>query len=166
MWNDDLPNEQNPQWQDPNYNPVNFIDDDLLGFFEAKSAKKETKEDNQAEKENNQQNSETQNSRSTTTKKKRKKKAKPKGTATDRRGRLDMTRAISTIPYDGKVTFNSRSGAKNRTSIYGTEFHGTRYQFGLGITPDYCKDKSRILLLLVQGGRSFSPPKIEPIQLS
>ncbi|MDJ0742542.1 MAG: hypothetical protein QNJ32_04165 [Xenococcaceae cyanobacterium MO_167.B27] len=141
VWNDDLPNEENPNWQNRNYNSLDFIDDDLLGFFEAESAKKETKE-------NNQQNSETQESTSTTTKKKRKKKTKPKGTVTDRRGRLDVTRAISTIPYDGRATFSSKSGKKDRTSIYGTEFHGTRYQFGLGITPDYCKDKSRILPLL------------------
>ncbi|MGK7893716.1 MAG: type I-B CRISPR-associated protein Cas7/Cst2/DevR, partial [Xenococcus sp. (in: cyanobacteria)] len=65
-----------------------------------------------------------------------------------RRGRLDVTRAISTIPYDGRATFSSKSGKKDRKSIYGTEFHGTRYQFGLGITPDYCQDKSRILPLL------------------
>ena len=141
VWNDDIPNEENPNWQNRNYNSLDFIDDDLLGFFQAESAKKETKEDNQ-------QNSETQESTSTTSTKKRKKKAKPKGTVTDRRGRLDVTRAISTIPYDGRATFSSKSGKKDRTSLYGTEFHGTRYQFGLGITPDSCKNKSRILPLL------------------
>lgn len=142
VWNDDLPNEQNPQWQNPNFNPVEYIDDDLLGFFEAESAKKDTKDDNQQ-----QDNSATQVEISTT-KKKGKKKPKPKGSVTDRRGRLDVTRAISTIPYDGKVTFSSRSGKKDRTSIYGTEFHGTRYQFGCGITPESCQDKSRVLDLL------------------
>lgn len=142
VWNDDLPNEQNPQWQNPNFNPLEYIDDDLLGFFEAESAKKDTKDDNQQ-----QDNSATQVETSTT-KKKGKKKPKPKGSVTDRRGRLDVTRAISTIPYDGQVTFSSRSGKKDRTSIYGTEFHGTRYQFGFGITPESCQDKSRVLDLL------------------
>lgn len=142
VWNDNLlPNEDNPQWQDPNFNPLDFIDDDLLGFFEAESAKQDTKDDNQ------QQPSSADDSEPQT-KGKRKKKPKPKGSATDRRGRLDVTRAISTTPYDGKVTFNSKSGKKDRTSIYGTEFHGTRYQFGLGITPESCQDKSRILALL------------------
>ena len=135
VWNDDLPSEQNPQWQEPGFNAIDYIDDDLLGFFEAESAKKDTKDDNQ-------QQSTPQ------TKGKSKKKPKPKGTATDRRGRLDVTRAISTIPYDGKVTFSSKSGKKDRTSIYGTEFHGTRYQFGFGITPESCKDKLRVLNLL------------------
>ncbi len=133
VWNDDLPNEQNPHWQDRKFNPTEYIDDDLLGFFEAESAKKDTKEENSQESE---------------TKAKSKKKAKLKGTVTDRRGRLDVTRAISTIPYGGKVTFSSKSGRKDRTSIYGTEFHGTRYQFGFGITPESCKDKSRVLNLI------------------
>ena len=134
VWNDDLPNGQNPHWQDPQFNPVKYIDDDLLGFFEAESAKKDTKDDNQQP--------------TPQTKDKSKKKPKPKGTVTDRRGRLDVTRAISTTPYDGKVTFSSRSGKKDRTSIYGTEFHGTRYQFGFGITPESCCYPARVLNLL------------------
>lgn len=147
VWNDDLPNEQNPQWQDPKFNPVTFIDDDLLGFFEAESARKNTSDQNNQQ-QDNQDNLETQESKSSSTKTKQKKKPKPKGTVTDRRGRLDVTRAISTIPYDGKVTFSSKSGKKDRTSIYGTEFHGTRYQFGLGITPESCQAKARVLPLL------------------
>lgn len=147
VWNDDLPNEENPQWQDPKFNPVEYIDDDLLGFFEAESAKKNTKHDNQPEDLQNEDNLSTQKEASTS-KKKRKKKPKPKSTVTDRRGRLDVTRAISTISYDGRATFSSKSGKKDRTSIYGAEFHGTRYQFGFGITPESCKDSSRVLDLL------------------
>ncbi|MDJ0596218.1 MAG: hypothetical protein QNJ72_40610 [Pleurocapsa sp. MO_226.B13] len=147
VWNDDLPNEQNPQWQEPGFNAIKYIDDDLLGFFEAESAKKDTKDTNQQpEGKLTQDDSSTEEA--STTKKKRNKNPKPKGTVTDRRGRLDVTRAISTIPYDGKVTFSSKSGKKVRTSIYGTEFHGTRYQFGFGITPESCKDKLRVLDLL------------------
>ena len=115
-----------------------------MGFFEAESAKKDTKVDNQQPEGEPKQDDSTAEEASTT----QKKKPKPKGTVTDRRGRLDVTRAISTIPYDGKVTFSSKSGKKDRTSIYGTEFHGTRYQFGFGITPESCKDKSRVLDLL------------------
>ena len=146
VWNDDLPNEQNPQRQNPKFNPLNYIDDDLLGFFEAESAKQDTKDDNQQPESEPTQDDSTAEEAST--KKKRKKTPKPKGKATDRRGRLDVTRAISTIPYNGKVTFSSKSGKKDRTSIYGTEFHGTKYQFGFGITPESCKDKSRVLDLL------------------
>ncbi len=152
VWNDELPNDENPQWQVPKFNAVDFIDDDVLGFFETESAKKEKKDENDREQNDlekeDQDNSAIQEETSTTTKSKRKRKPKPKGSVTDRRGRLDVTRAISTIPYDGRATFNSRSGKKDRTSIYGTEFHGTRYQFGFGITPESCKDKARVLALL------------------
>lgn len=152
VWNEELPNDESPQWQDPKFNPVGFIDDDVLGFFQTESAKKAKKDENNQEQDDlereEQDNLATQEETSTTTKSKRKKKPKPKGSATDRRGRLDVTRAISTIPYDGRVTFNSRSGKKDRTSTYGTEFHGTRYQFGFGITPESCKDKARVLALL------------------
>ena len=110
IWNDDLPSEQNPHWQDPKFNPVEYIDDDLLGFFEAESAKKNTKDDNQ------QQPTPQEKDESN-------KKPKPKGTVTDRRGRLDVTRAISTTPYDGKVTFSSKSGKKDRTSITSKRLH-------------------------------------------
>jgi CRISPR-associated protein Cst2 len=52
-------------------------------------------------------------------------------------------------PFVGRVTFNSKSGnQKTRKSLYGTEFHGTSYQFGFGITPESCKDKSRVFALL------------------
>ena len=52
VWNDDLANEQNPHWLNPKFNPVEYIDDDLLGFFEAESAKKNTKDDNKKPEDN------------------------------------------------------------------------------------------------------------------
>ena len=107
-WNDNPPpDEENPQWQNLNFDPENYIDDDLLGFFNAE------------------------------------------GHVRARRGRLDVTRAISTIPYNGKVTFSATSGnTRTNTSLYGTEFHGTRYQFGFGITPKSCQDPFRVFALL------------------
>ncbi len=149
VWNDDLPNDENPHWQDSdNFNPVAYIDDDLLGFMKTESAKKEKNDEKSQQQQENSNDSETQSKTSNFSKDQQKEKSKPKGSSTDRRGRLDVTRAISTIPYDGKATFSSKSGKKDRKSLYGTEFHGTRYQFGLGITPESCKDKSRILPLL------------------
>ena len=148
VWNDDLPNEQNPHWQEPNFNPVEYIDDDVLGFMETESAKKENSDDNNPEQQDNDENPEAQNKENKSTKRKRKKTTKPKGTVIDRRGRLDVTRAISTTPYDGNVTFNVKSGEKTRKSLYGTEFHGTSYQYGFSITPESCKDRSRVLALL------------------
>ncbi len=107
-WNDNPPpDEENPRWQNPDFDPENYIDDDLLGFFNAE------------------------------------------GNVRARRGRLDVTRAISTIPYNGKVTFSATSGnTRTNTSLYGSEFHGTRYQFGFGITPKSCQDPFRVFALL------------------
>jgi CRISPR-associated protein Cst2 len=135
VWKDNpLTNEDNPQWQDPNFNAATYIDDDLLGFMEFESPKKEPSEQSQSE---------------TSGKNKQTKKSPPKGSKISRRGALDVTRAVSMTPFVGRVTFNSKSGnQKTRTSLYGTEFHGTSYQFGFGITPESCKDKLRVLTLL------------------
>lgn len=108
QWNDyPLPNTENPQWQNPDFDPEIYIDDDLLGFFDAENNRRA------------------------------------------RRGRLDVTRAISIVPFNGKVTFSAKSGnIKGNTSLYGAEFHGTSYQFGFGITPEFCQDPTRVLALL------------------
>ncbi|MGL6338902.1 MAG: DevR family CRISPR-associated autoregulator [Waterburya sp.] len=135
IWKDNpLPDEENPQWQDPSFNPEEYIDDDLLGFMETESPKKEANDQSQS---------------GTSGKNKQVKKPLPKGSIKNRRGALDVTRAVSMTPFVGRATFNSRSGnQKNKTSLYGTEFHGTSYQFGFGITPESCQDKSRVLALL------------------
>jgi CRISPR-associated protein Cst2 len=50
VWKDNpLPNEDNPQWQDPNFNAAQYIDDDLLGFMEFESPKKEPSDQSQSE---------------------------------------------------------------------------------------------------------------------
>lgn len=68
-----------------------------------------------------------------------------KGSATKRRGVLEISRAISTSPYAGDISFNARSGEKGRTSLYGTEMHATRYQYGFAMTPERLRDKKRCL---------------------
>jgi CRISPR-associated protein Cst2 len=57
------------------------------------------------------------------------------GSAIKRRGPLEVTRAISLTPFAGDITFNAKSGNKTNTSLYGTEVHATRYQYGFGLTP-------------------------------
>ena len=137
VWKDNpLPDEKNPHWQDLNYDAEKYIDDDLLGFMETESPKKEPNDQSQSK---------------TSGKNKQVKKPPPKGSVKNRRGALDVTRAVSMTPFVGRATFNSKSGDqknKNKTSLYGTEFHGTRYQFGFGITPESCKYQPRILPLL------------------
>lgn len=97
-----------------------FIDDDLLGYMVAEAAKEEGEA----------------------------------GSASVRRAVLEVTRAVSLTPWAGDVTFNAASpGAtpsaakgdnKNKNPVpYGTEVHATRYQYGIALTPERLRDKSR-----------------------
>jgi len=70
-------------------------------------------------------------------------KAGLKGKAIARRGVLEIARAISTTPFAGDITFNARSGEKDRRSLYGTEVHATRYQYGFAVTPERLRVKNR-----------------------
>jgi CRISPR-associated protein Cst2 len=124
QWDD---KENDNRWQNANFDEAVYIDDDVLGFMRAEAAKTEASDE---------------------PKPKGKKAAAPKGTTTAKRGVLEVTRAISTTPYAGDITFNAASGKKSRTSLYGTEVHATRYQYGFALTPDRLKDKSRTIAVL------------------
>jgi CRISPR-associated protein Cst2 len=122
----------NRQWDDSKNDNVwqgifddeSYIDDDVLGFMKAEGAKEEGSD------------------------KPKEKNQKAKGTNTAKRGVLEVTRAVSTIPFSGDITFNSASGQKGRTSLYGTEVHATRYQYGFALTPNRLKQKSRAIPVL------------------
>jgi CRISPR-associated protein Cst2 len=94
-----------------------FIDDDLLGYMTAEASKEEGEA----------------------------------GSANVRRAVLEITRAISITPWTGDVTFNAASpgatpSAQKKGSNpvpYGTELHATRYQYGIALTPERLRDKSR-----------------------
>ena len=94
-----------------------FIDDDLLGYMDAKAAR----EEGQA------------------------------GSANVRRAALEVTRAISLIPWAGDVTFNAASPGATPSAAkkggnpvpYGTELHATRYQYGIALTPERLRRKER-----------------------
>lgn len=116
-------------WQNPGFDDETFIDDDVLGFMRAEGAKEEA---NPTEEPGG----------------KKAKKPKPKGTTMAKRGVLEVTRAVSTTPYEGDITFNAASGQKGRTSLYGTEVHATRYQYGFALTPNRLKDQSRTVAVL------------------
>ncbi|MGC8494913.1 MAG: type I-B CRISPR-associated protein Cas7/Cst2/DevR [Syntrophobacteraceae bacterium] len=68
-----------------------------------------------------------------------------KGSTLKRRGVLEIARAISLNPYAGDISFNAKSGVKGRTSLYGTEIHATRYQYGFALTPQRLKIPARCL---------------------
>jgi CRISPR-associated protein Cst2 len=134
-WDED---DRNNTWKDWAFkgwdsdDAKTFIDDDLLGFMTAEAAKAEAEESgNTADK---------------------KDKKKEKGTANVRRSPLEVTRAVSLTPWAGDVVFNAASpgatpsaakkGAGNPVP-YGAEVHATRYQYGIALTPERLRDKSR-----------------------
>ncbi len=132
VWNPLIPEST---WQDPNFDPDKYLDDDILGFMHAEAAKiDDTEEDPEVP--------------LIPAKGRAKSKPQPKGTAVKRRGALDVTPAVSTQPFHGDVTFNARSGVKDRTSLYATERHATYYQYGFCLSPEYLRDKSRTLDVL------------------
>ena len=105
-------------WAKPSGNT--FIDDDLLGYMIAEAAKEDGSDGG-------------------------------KGSASVRRATLEVTRAVSLTPWVGDVTFNAASpgatpSAQKKGSNpvpYGTEVHATRYQYGIALTPERLRDKSR-----------------------
>jgi CRISPR-associated protein Cst2 len=119
-WDED---DRNNTWQDWTFKGwasekgATFIDDDLLGFMTAEAAKEEGEA----------------------------------GSANVRRAVLEVTRAVSLTPWAGDVTFNAASpgatpSAQKKGSNpvpYGTEVHATRYQYGIALTPERLRDKSR-----------------------
>lgn len=124
-WDDD---KNDHDWKNPNYDDELYIDDDVLGFMRAEGAKLE--------------NSDKPKEKGART-------PKPKGTTTAKRGVLEVTRAVSTVPFAGDTIFGTRSGAnKDSTSIHITEVHATRYQYGFALTPNRLKDESRVLAVL------------------
>ncbi len=111
IWDD---NTRTSSFQDQSFSPERFMDDDVMGYMDAKAAKAEGSDAGTA---------------------KPTKKEKLKGTATTRRGPLEVTRAVSLTPFNGEVTFSAKSGEKSNTSLYAAEIHATRYQYSFSVTP-------------------------------
>ncbi len=70
-----------------------------------------------------------------------------------RRGRLEISRALSTRPWTGDTVFNVASPKshpkENKDPIpYASEVHSTRYQYLFALTPDDLEDASRAKLAL------------------
>jgi CRISPR-associated protein Cst2 len=121
QWNDA---KNDNIWQNDNFDEETYIDDDVLGYMKAEAAKSEGSDEP------------------------KKGKKREKVTPIVKRGVLEVTRAVSMVPFEGDITFNAKSGQKGTTSLYGTEVHATRYQYGFALTPDRLKDKSRIIGVL------------------
>jgi CRISPR-associated protein Cst2 len=138
-WDEDANDHgwRDPRWEQWGKGHYDYIDDDVLGFMVAEAGKAEGNDD--------------EDPGAKGKKKPRVKGAKKpriKGTAIKRRGALEVTRAISLTPFAGDITYNAKSGEKSRTSLYGTEVHATRYQYGLALTPQWLREQSRTLFVV------------------
>lgn len=155
---------QDPRWlswtaKDGDNGKQTFIDDDVLGFMVAEAASTEGDED--LDEKNEEKNRLKAEYDSLEPQKKKSEEGRQlgetlkrlsaeikqasKGTAIKRRGALEVTKAISLTPFSGDITFNAKSGEKSSTSLYGTEIHATRYQYGFAITPEALRQKERII---------------------
>lgn len=135
-WNESAQPKPRNEWKDDQFSGWAtedgkvFIDDDLLGFMSAQAAKEDGSDHEESQIPA--------------------KRSRAKGTVTLRRGLLEVTRAVSLTPWAGDVTFNANTpwsnlGAKDKDNPgpYGTEVHATRYQYGVALTPERLRDKSR-----------------------
>ena len=140
-WDD---NKRAFSFQDPEFTKSGhgFIDDDVLGYMSARAAKQEG---NDAEAIASVPASPGSDGPDAPAPAKVRGARAPRvaGTADIRRGRLEVTRAISLQPWAGDVTFNAASpGATPSASRvagnpvpYSAEVHATRYQYGFALTP-------------------------------
>lgn len=128
-----------------------FADDDLLGFMSAEAAKEEVEAAGDSATPEPQGDEEKTEEIPEKSGKKKKGKAAKKGTANIRRAVLEVTRAVSITAWPGDVVFSAASpGATpsaqkkgNNPVPYGAEVHTTRYQYGIALTPERLRDKSR-----------------------
>jgi len=133
--------EHKNQWKDSKFdNWKEYLDNDLLGFMSV------------AMESENQVDSDSENKDEKGSDKKGKAK---KGTAV-RRSPLEITRAVSLLPWLGDATSNfaspdaTLSAQKKGTNPapYGTEMHATRYQYSLSLTPGRLEKPERTVTAL------------------
>lgn len=111
--------------------PRKFFDSDVFGFLATKSKKEadeEAKPDEAGKKPKN-----------------------PKGSATTRRARLEMSRAVSVDPFTNDVSFNvrGRMGGGDDPTPFQVEIHATRMQFSASMTPEGFEDPRRAHVVLL-----------------
>jgi CRISPR-associated protein Cst2 len=170
QWNEE---KYDHQWRDPSWAPwtsnneelrsqPTFIDDDVMGFMLAEAANSDGSDLLDSLKEDKKKADTQLKALAKDEKKsdlgkslqqqineiKTKIEVLSKGKTDKRRGALEVTRAISLSPFAGDITFNAKSGEKGNTSLYGTEVHATRYQYGIALTPELLRDGSRVLKVI------------------
>ncbi len=166
-WNDETGNHD---WQDQSWSPwtsndeaerrkPTFIDDDVMGFMlvEAastdgndlldsfKAGKKKTEDELKLLSKEEKKSDRGKELEQTRKELQSKIDVLSKGKTDKRKGAFEVTRAISLSPFAGDITFNAKSGTKSNTSLYGTEVHATRYQYGVALTPESLREVARTL---------------------
>lgn len=79
------------------------------------------------------------------------------GNTNARRAVLEVTRAVSLLPWSGDVTFNAASPGATPSAAkkganpvpYGTEVHATRYQYGIALTPERLHNQGRAKVAII-----------------
>jgi len=76
------------------------------------------------------------------------KNSKDENATTKRRGVVEVSRAISFLPYNGEKIFNSRAGIKDTNALYKVEVHATQYQYSLGFRLDdfIVADRAKLIM--------------------
>jgi CRISPR-associated protein Cst2 len=140
-----------PSWD--RENP--FIDDDLMGFMDAKAAQQEQEAENDSDEADSTEGdtkNEPRGEREARGKKPTRtgKKGKKPGTTTKRTSPLAVGRAISLRPYRGEISFNttSREKKKGDLSLYAAEMHTTEYQYSFGLNLGDVVNKANIAQLI------------------
>ena len=123
-----------PSWDEANP----YIDDDIMGFMDAKAAQREQEFENGAEEvEATQADAKTEKKGTAGAKagKSARSSDKKPGTITKRTSPLAVGRAVSLRPYRGEISFNttSREKKKGDLSLYSAEMHTTEYQYSFGL---------------------------------
>jgi CRISPR-associated protein Cst2 len=157
-------------YKDYDFDPDLYIDDDILGYFKFEKAQKnpETSQDTEITPANlkrdvaksskktksksqpKQQETEVENNEYITTEISPQVEylPKPKGKGIPKKGALDMTKAISTTPYDSNVLHSAYGGKKDSNALYSAECHSTHYQYCFSMTPNHLKDPKRAFHVL------------------
>lgn len=120
-----------PSWD--RENP--YIDDDIMGFMDAKAAQQEQEDESATEESDSPENATKTKQKGEDGGKKVARPPKKKGTTAKRTSPLAVGRAISLRRYRGEISFNttSREKKKGDLSLYSAEMHTTEYQYSFGL---------------------------------
>jgi CRISPR-associated protein Cst2 len=132
-------------YKDYNFDPDLYIDDEIIAGnleLDAAESSKETKSKQQEIKSATNENVATESTSEVAYL------PKPKGKGIAKKGALDMSKAISTTPYDFDILHSAYGGKKDNNALYSSQCHSTHYQYCFSMTPNHLKDPKRAFHVL------------------